>query len=172
MQKLLVMSVTPIVVAAGFAFAYDSGAERLNAPRAQCLYASEITQKLAAQNNQVHEIEVDHRTYVFEASNSAAVSKNHTDLATWEVAVPGFLCCRPCLAGRPNVPRAQWLSPSDLTLKLAAQGYRVHEIEVDDGAYEFEATSSAGVRIKGHAHPATGEVLPRGLLCCDTCLET
>lgn len=41
-----------------------------------------------------------------------------------------------------------------------------------DGAYEFEATSSAGVRTKGHAHPATGRVLPRGLLCCDTCLET
>ncbi len=172
MQTPTVLSLASVVVTAGLAFADDNGAERLNVPPAQWLSVSEVTQKLAEPGNRVHEIEVQDGAYEFEASSSVAVKcKDHAHLATGEVVVPRFLCCRPCLAGRLNVPPAQWLSPSDLTQKLAAQGYRVHEIEVDQGAYEFEATSSAGLRIEGHAHPATGEVLPPGLLCCDSCLE-
>lgn len=58
-----------------------------------------------------------------------------------------------------NVPREQWLSTSDVVKKLEQQGYKVREIEADDGAFEFEATTSAGERIEGVAHPATGEVL-------------
>ncbi|WP_295557610.1 PepSY domain-containing protein [uncultured Hyphomicrobium sp.] len=58
-----------------------------------------------------------------------------------------------------NVPRDQWLSTSDIVQKLESKGFKVREIEVDDGAYEFEATDAAGARIEGHAHPATGEVL-------------
>jgi hypothetical protein len=58
-----------------------------------------------------------------------------------------------------GVPRDQWLSVSDAIQKLAAQGYKVTEIEADDGTYEFEATNSSGARIEGHAHPATGEVI-------------
>ena len=58
-----------------------------------------------------------------------------------------------------NVPREQWLSVSDVTAKLEAKGFKVREIEADDGAYEFEATDASGARIEGHAHPATGEVL-------------
>ncbi len=61
--------------------------------------------------------------------------------------------------GRLNVPRDQWLSTSQIVQKLEGQGYKVHEIEADDGVYEFEAINSAGARIEGHAHPATGEVL-------------
>jgi hypothetical protein len=61
--------------------------------------------------------------------------------------------------GRLNVPRDQWLAVPAVIEKLEAQGYKVHEIEVDDGAYEFEATTAAGVRVEGHAHPATGELL-------------
>lgn len=58
-----------------------------------------------------------------------------------------------------NVPREQWLSTSDIVQKIEAKGYQVREIEVDAGAYEFEGTDSAGARIEGYAHPATGEIL-------------
>lgn len=58
-----------------------------------------------------------------------------------------------------NVPRDQWLTTSDVVGKLESQGYKVHEIEADDGAFEFEATNSTGQRVEGHAHPATGEIL-------------
>lgn len=61
--------------------------------------------------------------------------------------------------GRLNVPRAEWKSPSEIADKLRAQGYTVHEIEADDGAYEIEMTDKSGVRIDTHAHPATGELL-------------
>jgi hypothetical protein len=62
-------------------------------------------------------------------------------------------------AGPLNVPRDQWMSTSQVVQKIESQGFKVLEIEVDDGAYEFEATNSSGARIEGHAHPATGEVL-------------
>ncbi|MDQ8698711.1 PepSY domain-containing protein [Hyphomicrobium sp. LHD-15] len=61
--------------------------------------------------------------------------------------------------GRLNVPRDQWLSVPDVIQKIEAQGYKVHEIEADDGAYEFEGTTAAGVRVEAHVHPATGELL-------------
>jgi len=62
-------------------------------------------------------------------------------------------------AGPLNVPRDQWMSTSQVVQKIESQGFKVREIEVDDGAYEFEGTNSSGARIEGHAHPATGEVL-------------
>lgn len=58
-----------------------------------------------------------------------------------------------------NVPRDQWLPVSEVIQKLEGQGYKVHEIEVDDGAYEFEGTTDAGVRVEACVHPATGELL-------------
>jgi hypothetical protein len=61
--------------------------------------------------------------------------------------------------GTLNVPREQWLPVSQVTQKIEAAGFKVHEIEADDGAYEFEATDGAGKRVEGHAHPATGEIL-------------
>jgi len=62
-------------------------------------------------------------------------------------------------SGRLNVPRDQWLSTSAATQKLEAQGYKVHEIEADDGAFEFEGTNAQGARMEGHAHPGTGAIL-------------
>lgn len=62
-------------------------------------------------------------------------------------------------AGRLRVPRDQWLSVSEVIQKLEGQGYKVREIEVDDGAYEFEGTTASGVRVESHVHPATGELL-------------
>ena len=60
---------------------------------------------------------------------------------------------------RLNVPADKWLSVSEVIQKLKAQGYNVTEIEADDGAYEFDAINADGVRVEGHAHPATGQVL-------------
>ncbi|HUW73248.1 MAG TPA: PepSY domain-containing protein [Methyloceanibacter sp.] len=59
---------------------------------------------------------------------------------------------------RLNVPRDQWLPPSEITEKLSAQGYKVYEIETDDGAYEVEMTKN-GTRMEVHVHPATAEIL-------------
>jgi hypothetical protein len=61
---------------------------------------------------------------------------------------------------RLNVPRDQWLPPSKIAEKLGEQGYKVYEIEADDGAYEVEMVDKNGVRIETHVHPATGELLP------------
>ncbi|MBS0235332.1 MAG: PepSY domain-containing protein [Proteobacteria bacterium] len=60
---------------------------------------------------------------------------------------------------RLNVPADKWLSVSEVIQKLKAQGYSVTKIEIDDGAYEFDATNADGVRIEGHANPATGEIM-------------
>ncbi len=60
---------------------------------------------------------------------------------------------------RLNVPRDQWLSPTQISEKLVAQGYKVTEIETDDGAYEVDLVDKNGTRIEGHVHPATGELL-------------
>jgi hypothetical protein len=57
------------------------------------------------------------------------------------------------------VPRDQWMPASQVTQKLEAKGFKVLEIEADDGVYEFDAIDASGARIEGHAHPATGEVL-------------
>ena len=61
---------------------------------------------------------------------------------------------------RLNVPRDQWLSPTEVVNKLSAQGYKVQEIEADDGAYEVEMVDKNGTRIETHVHPATAELLP------------
>jgi hypothetical protein len=61
---------------------------------------------------------------------------------------------------RLNVPRDQWLSASEISDKLTSQGYKVLEIEADDGAYEVEMLDKNGVKVETHVHPATGELLP------------
>jgi hypothetical protein len=58
-----------------------------------------------------------------------------------------------------NVPRDKWLPVSEVVQKIEAKGYKIREIEADDGVYEFEAVDSTGARVEGHAHPATGEIL-------------
>lgn len=80
-------------------------------------------------------------------------------LLTIAAATPAFACDD---YGRLNVPANEWLSIPEVIQKLEDQGYKVYEIEVDDGAYEFEATTASGVRVEGCAHPATGEVLKGG----------
>lgn len=64
------------------------------------------------------------------------------------------------LGRRLNVPQDQWLTPAQVKEKLVAAGYRVQEIESDDGAYEVEMVDKDGTRIETRVHPATGEMLP------------
>lgn len=59
---------------------------------------------------------------------------------------------------RLNVPRDQWLSPTEIVDRLSAQGYTVKEIEADDGAYEVEMTKN-GTKMEVYVHPATAEIL-------------
>jgi len=81
------------------------------------------------------------------------------------VSVLSLALAAPALAGDDdyvgplNVPRDQWLPVSEVVQKIEAKGYKIHEIEADDGMYEFEAIDSSGARVEGHAHPATGEIL-------------
>jgi len=75
--------------------------------------------------------------------------------ATPAVAIEDWI-----LGNRLNVPRDQWLSPTEVVNKLSAQGYKVQEIEADDGAYEVEMVDKNGTRIETHVHPATAELLP------------
>jgi hypothetical protein len=77
-----------------------------------------------------------------------------------------FAAAQPAFAGddlweknRLNVPRGEWLSPTQIAEKLGTQGYKVIEIEADDGAYEVEMTDKNGMRVESHVHPKTGEIL-------------
>jgi hypothetical protein len=72
-------------------------------------------------------------------------------------AFPAF--ADPAPGTRLNVPREQWLSPAQITEKLVAAGYKVTEIEADDGAYEVDLVDKNGTRVEAHVHPATGELL-------------
>lgn len=60
---------------------------------------------------------------------------------------------------RLNVPRAEWKSPVEIKDQLIAAGYKVREIETDDGAYEVDVVDKDGVRMELHVHPASGELL-------------
>lgn len=62
-------------------------------------------------------------------------------------------------AKRLNVPAAEWKSEAEIKDQLVSAGYRVREIETDDGAYEVDVVDKDGVRMELHVHPATGELL-------------
>lgn len=61
--------------------------------------------------------------------------------------------------GRLNVPANEWKSPTAIGEILAGQGYKVHKIESDDGAYEVDMTDKNGVLVEVHVHPSTGDIL-------------
>lgn len=61
--------------------------------------------------------------------------------------------------GRLNVPSSEWKSPTAIGEILAGQGYKVHKIESDDGAYEVDMTDKNGVLVEVHVHPSTGDIL-------------
>ncbi|WP_138467286.1 PepSY domain-containing protein [Poseidonocella sp. HB161398] len=70
------------------------------------------------------------------------------------------------LAAGLNAARAQQAAPADrwmeigaLAEKLQAEGYRLIEVERDDGVYEVVMADSQGYRIEAHLDPVTGERL-------------
>jgi hypothetical protein len=76
------------------------------------------------------------------------------------VAAPtGALAIDDFFKTRLNVPADQWMSPSQIAEKLSEKGYRVIEIESDDGVYEVEMVDKNGTRIEAHVHPATAELI-------------
>ena len=58
-------------------------------------------------------------------------------------------------------PRAEWASISSLVQKFEAQGYTIHEIDTERGAYEIEMVDANGLRVEGYFHPVTLEPLKR-----------
>jgi len=53
----------------------------------------------------------------------------------------------------------EWISVGELAARLEAQGYRVREIEREDGAYEVEVVDANGFRMEARVDPTTGEIL-------------
>jgi hypothetical protein len=52
------------------------------------------------------------------------------------------------------------LSPAEITRKVEAAGYtNIHDLEYDDGRWELEATSPAGVPVDLDVDAATGSIL-------------
>ena len=78
---------------------------------------------------------------------------------TLGAALPAFALDHLSEKNRLNVPRGEWLSPTQIAEKLGTQGYKVIEIEADDGAYEVEMTDKNGMRVELHVHPKTGELI-------------
>ena len=75
------------------------------------------------------------------------------------VAAPALAADDWASGNRLNVPKGEWPSPVQVSEKLTAQGFKVHEIEADNGAYEVEMIDKNGTRIETHVHPATAELL-------------
>ncbi len=59
--------------------------------------------------------------------------------------------------GAAAVPAADWMSVSALATKLEGQGYRIREIEIDDGYYEVEMVDANGLRVEAYLDPVSGE---------------
>lgn len=57
-----------------------------------------------------------------------------------------------------NAPRhADWMSIGEIVAKVEGQGYRIREIEIDDGLYEIKAIDTNGMRVEVDLDPVTGE---------------
>lgn len=56
-----------------------------------------------------------------------------------------------------NAQNANWMSMSEIISKVEGEGYKVHEVEIDDGLYEIKATDSSGLRVEADLDPTTGE---------------
>jgi hypothetical protein len=52
---------------------------------------------------------------------------------------------------------ADWMSISQIIKKIEGNGYKVREVEMDDGLYEISAVDANGMRVQADFNPATGE---------------
>jgi hypothetical protein len=63
-------------------------------------------------------------------------------------------------ANAADVPPADKLSPAEIVRSLESAGYKdVHDVEFDDGHYEADAVSPAGVAVDLDVDPRTGKVM-------------
>lgn len=58
-----------------------------------------------------------------------------------------------------TVEKDAWISETDLTTKLEADGWQVRRMKVDGGCWEVYGTMPDGKRVEGYFHPKTGDVL-------------
>lgn len=58
-----------------------------------------------------------------------------------------------------DASRDQWMSVAQIAEKYEAQGFKVRQVELDDGVYEIYATNAQGLRLEAYVHPVTGEIL-------------
>lgn len=58
-----------------------------------------------------------------------------------------------------DAPRDQWMSVAQIAEKYEAQGFKVRQVELDDGVYEIYAVNAQGLRLEAYVHPVTGEIL-------------
>lgn len=59
----------------------------------------------------------------------------------------------------PAVLHQSWLPLSEVARSIEAAGYRILEIDLDDGVWEVDAISPDGRQVEAYVDPATGEVL-------------
>lgn len=95
---------------------------------------------------------------------AAPLSTEATDLSSrsfW-LALTGaaFLLAAPITASAESMVPAGALSPAAIVQKAEAAGYtNVHDIEFENGRWEIDATSPAGVPVDVELDPMTGGVL-------------
>lgn len=56
-------------------------------------------------------------------------------------------------------PASSYLSIEEIVSRLEQDGYKVYEIELDDGRYEAEALDASGNRMELKIDPESGEIL-------------
>ena len=56
-------------------------------------------------------------------------------------------------------PRDSWISVQDARDRVAALGYEVRYVEVDDGCYEVKVRGRDGRKLEVYVHPVTGEIV-------------
>lgn len=78
-------------------------------------------------------------------------------------AIAMFAIASPALADDDDLCRTgnagTWMSVTDIVAKAEGAGYKVREVERDDGCYEIKGTGGDGQRVEVKMHPATGEVV-------------
>ncbi|MES0882973.1 PepSY domain-containing protein [Roseibium sp. SCP14] len=55
--------------------------------------------------------------------------------------------------------KSAWLSETEVTAKLTAEGWDVRRMKEDGGCWEVYGTTPEGQRVEVYVHPVSGEVL-------------
>ena len=58
-----------------------------------------------------------------------------------------------------DAPRSQWMTKQAVAAKVAAMGYKVRRVKVDDGCYEVYGIDRQGARVEIYLNPVSGKVV-------------